>query len=343
MKNKFYKNENILFISPKFFNYENVIKEELLVLGARVDYYDEKPSNSVFSKLISRYDIKLNKFYVVPYYKKILRESIKNKYSYLFLIKGESIPEFFLIELKKRNPKIKFIYYSWDSIKNLPKSSLKIILKHFDKKYTFDLSDSIKHDLILRPLFFSNIFKNSKKNNSFENKIAFIGTAHSDRYDICEEFLKFCNFNKFKFYNYYYSPSRFVFWFFKIFDKNFKNFDVNKVSYKKLSLSQIVKIFDKSKSILDINHPNQTGLTMRVFEVLGYGRKLITTNSNIKKYVFYDKNNIMIVDRNNIKIDKDFFESEFNNIENKLLERMSVKGFLKEIFFSSENFKWINI
>ena len=41
-------------------------------------------------------------------------------------------------------------------------------------------------------------------------------------------------------------------------------------------------------AVLDIEHPKQVGLTMRTFEVLASGRKLITTNRSIINHEFYD-------------------------------------------------------
>ena len=48
------KGKNILLISVKFFNYEILIKHELEKMGASVTLFDERPSNSFFSKAIIR-------------------------------------------------------------------------------------------------------------------------------------------------------------------------------------------------------------------------------------------------------------------------------------------------
>lgn len=46
---------------------------------------------------------------------------------------------------------------------------------------------------------------------------------------------------------------------------------------------------------------------MRTFESL-VPEKLITTNKEIKKYPFYNSNNIFVIDRNNIQLDENFFK-----------------------------------
>ena len=60
--------KNILLISVSFFNYENLIKKQLERMGASVDLFDERPSNSFFSKAIIRikkevYSVKINQYF----------------------------------------------------------------------------------------------------------------------------------------------------------------------------------------------------------------------------------------------------------------------------------------
>ena len=64
------------------------------------------------------------------------------------------------------------------------------------------------------------------------------------------------------------------------------------MSFKSLSSNEIVSYYDRSNIVLDISHPGQSGLTMRTFETIGAGKKLITTNADIKNYPFYNPENI---------------------------------------------------
>lgn len=54
---------------------------------------------------------------------------------------------------------------------------------------------------------------------------------------------------------------------------------------------------ESSKYVLDINHPDQSGLTMRTLEALGAGTKVLTTNFNVKDSELYKKGYVTIVDR----------------------------------------------
>ena len=99
-----------------------------------------------------------------------------------------------------------------------------------------------------------------------------------------------------------------------------------------MSQDKIIEIFDNSKVVLDINHPLQFGLTMRTIECIGAEKKLITTNKNIKDYDFYNPNNILIIDRENINIDMSFFEKEYQTLPDELYKKYSLTNWLRNIF-----------
>jgi len=99
-----------------------------------------------------------------------------------------------------------------------------------------------------------------------------------------------------------------------------------------MNKEEILNIISKSKTVLDIQHPDQSGLTMRTIEMLGAKRKLITTNSNIRNYDFYRKKNIYIIDRDNPKLDKSFFQSNYKNLSKDVYQKYSLENWLKTIF-----------
>jgi hypothetical protein len=328
----FFDNKSILVLSVKFFNYENLIRDALITLGAKVDLFDERPSNSFYSKAIIRLKRDLYQRNIDKHYQNIISVIKNKKYDYFLLIKGEVVPVFFLEYLKSINPGIKLIYYTYDSFQNNPNGLS--ILPFFDKKFTFDREDSITYNLSFRPLFFASEYAtvNEQVNQSFEYDLSFIGTAHSDRYSISQEISIWCEQFGFRMFNFYYSPSKILFNLKKLTDKNFVRFDRNKISFKSLTHKEINSIYKKSRAILDINHPGQNGLTMRSFETLGAGRKLITTNETIKSYPFYNASNIFVIDRQNVKLETDFFRGEFKKIDDDVYFSMSLEGWLMELF-----------
>lgn len=335
------KNKNILFFSVQTFDLEKEIKNKLIDLGGNVDYFDERPRNNNLIKGLIRIKRSLVQNRIDKYYREILEVTNKKHYDFLFVNKGEVIPEFFLSDFKKSHPECQCIFYTWDSFSN-NKHALNI-LKYFHKKFTFDSDDAIKYELDFRPLFYLDIYKNVDliSNVYIRNDLLFLGTAHSDRYKISNAVANWCEINALKAFCYYYMQGRLVYFYKKFFDKSFQEFDYKKLSFISLNSKDLFDLYQNSKVILDINHPRQKGLTMRTFEAIGANRKIITTNREIRKYSFYNPNNILVLDRENIELNKDFFESEYQGIDNVLYKKMSLKGWLSCLFMDKEPNIWI--
>ncbi len=333
------KNKKILFLSVSFFKYERAIAKRLTEMGNEVDFYDERPSNSNLSKGIIRLNKRLYHLKINKYYNLILNEIKHKKYDYFLLIKGEAIPAFFLEKIKENNPKMEMIYYNFDPLTEYP--NLISNLKYFDKKFTFEYNDSVKYNLNFRPLFYLDEYENLSQNQSLpEYDIVFIGSAHTDRYIVGEKIKAIADQLKLRSYFYYYAMGRFTFRLKKIIDKNLKQFDIDKVSFDKLNHEQIIDFYKKTKSVLDINKPFQNGLTIRTFEVLASGRKLITTNFDIKNYPFYTPDNILVIDRKNIQLDPEFFKTDFQKLAKDVLYKMSLDSFIECLFIKDQNDYW---
>ncbi|WP_029298909.1 CgeB family protein [Chryseobacterium hispalense] len=331
--------KKILFLSVSFFNYEKAITKRLSELGAEVDFYDERPSNSNFSKGIIRLNKRFYHLKINEYYNRIINEIQGKKYDFFLLIKGEAIPAFFLEKIKKNNPEMEMIYYNFDPLSEYPE--LISHLTYFDKKFTFEYNDSVNYNLNFRPLFYLDEYENLNLSpQPSEYDIVFIGSAHTDRYIVGEKIRAFADGLNLRSYFYYYAMGRVAFRLKKIIDKNLKQFDISKVSFDKLNHQQIIDFYKKTKSVLDINKPFQNGLTIRTFEVLASGRKLITTNFDIKNYPFYSSDNILIVDRENIQLDPDFFKTDFKEIDAATLKSMSLNSFIECLFGDPQDEYW---
>ena len=98
-----------------------------------------------------------------------------------------------------------------------------------------------------------------------------------------------------------------------------------------MSSNEIADVVEQSKIILDIQHPKQTGLTMRTIEMIGMNKKIMTTNETIKEYDFYNPNNIFVIDRNNIKLDTDFFDKQYVPIQKETYEKYSLEQWIKDV------------
>ena len=325
--------KTVLLLAPKFFEYELEIKKELENLGAKVIYFDERPKNDFFTKVFIRLNLKsfISKK-IDDYYKNIIQEIKDESIDYLLLVDVETVPLKFIEKTILMNPKLKVLTYFWDSVKNRKKSLE--YLAYSNKLFSFDLKDA-EADIRIEslPLFYIDDYKNiANIENELVYDISFIGTVHSDRYKIIKKIEEQAKKLDLKTYFYFYSPSKILFFFQKLFKKDFKYIKWKDVSFKSLSKSDVINIIEKSKCIIDIQHPKQTGLTMRTIEMLGGKKKLLTTNIEIMKYDFYNTDNILLLDRNNPKINVDFFGKEYKNLTDDIYKKYSINQWLKTIF-----------
>ena len=58
------------------------------------------------------------------------------------------------------------------------------------------------------------------------------------------------------------------------------------------------------------------------------------------KYPFYNEKNILIIDRDHIKLNLDFFIGDYNDIDSILYDKFSLEGWLYNIFVDAEDTFW---
>ena len=320
--------KKILLLSPAFFNYENMIAAKMREMGAEVDMYNVRSVTGAFQRALLKISPNFFKRKTFNYYNKIIEENINRDYDYILIIKCDMTPISILKKFRKIYPHAKMCLYLWDSIDNSPGIVNKF--KYFDTLHSFDLDDCKKHkQLKFRPLFYGDQFRNENQRNKYKYDICFLGTVHSDRYAVIKQVKYIANENHLNCFWFLYLQSNFIYWFYKFSKKAFKKTNKSMFSFNKLTADDIAKIVAESRIVLDIQHPKQTGLTMRTIEMIGMNKKIITTNNGIINYDFYNPNNICIIDRNNVEIDMDFFKTSFQKIDNEIYDNYSLKTWIK--------------
>lgn len=330
--------KKILFISASFFNYEKIIAEKLNALGAAVDFYDERPSNSAWVKGVIRVYSPLIQKKIDAYYREILKNTQSVSYDFFLLVKGEAVPFWFLTEFRKLHPQTQMIYISYDTVEEYPKT-LKL-KAYFDRSYSFEPADAVKYGFIFRPNFYLDTYKDRALKTNFDYDLVFIGSAHTDRYLCGEAVRKAMDDANRKSLFYYYAPNRVFFFLKRIFDKTMQTFDASKLSFKKLSHAEVAGIYDDSFAVLDINKPFQTGLSMRMLDSLAAGKKVITTNPDVVKYPFYNPKNILLIDRRTVEIPRSFFETGFDKMPDLFFEKCAIESWIEAVFLNPPENYW---
>lgn len=322
-------NKKVLIFCPKFFGYEKRMADAFSNDGFDVVIYDERPSNSFICKVSLRLNFKFYKPVVKKYIKRIIEENKNTQFDYIFVVKCEAMGENEINILREAYPNAKFVLYFWDSVKNVPDGEKK--MKFFDSVFTFDPNDAKKYNLPFLPVPYGTEYTNFESNDKYEYDVAFIGTAHSLRPRIVKQVKHQCEKMGRKCFTYFYSPHILVFLLNKLTNKDYKYISFKEINFKPLTTEQVCGLYNSSRCVMDIEHPKQNGTTTRPVEMLAMKKKIITTNVYVKEFDFYNPNNFLIIDKQEPKLDQEFFEKEYIPVDDEVLQKYSPKRFVETL------------
>ncbi len=285
---------NILFIAPIYFGYEKAITADLKLRYNNVIFRSEVPFNSAvrfyaLRRLLPKVAGKAQDRYTKQLLEVIKKENIDR----IFVLRGYGIKEKFFSEVHSQYPQIEIINYQWDSIQNNPNGLM--IAKYAHKNYSFDLKDVENYPQFTHlPLFYTWEFlgEEVKKSDSFKKDIdlLFVGGYHSKRHLIVEKAHQDCEKRGKKVVSHVYLPMG------SYLRDRFTSKEISKqdVSFRKIPRQKYYNLLSRSRVVLDIQSETQTGATIRTFETLSLGRKLVSTNEMLKRENFFMPDNIMI-------------------------------------------------
>lgn len=315
--------KKLMFISPVFFDYYKEITRTIEETGRySVKWYGDRPSEKFLDKAIVRYSKKLLTRKNNKYFKLIKQDCIENQYDVVLVIFGQFLNKKYIWELKEVLPSAKFIYYTWDSCRNY--SVINEIADEFDVKYSFDSKDCETFGFQFLPLYYSN----EQLDLPVEYDASAIFTVKPGKLKNYENVKKALPKN-INFYEHLYLQSKLVYRIYKLkYKAEFKNYKIHDFKYYKLSREEVNTLSAKSKVVIDCQMQNQVGLTIRTFETLNLGKKLITTNCTIKDYDFYDDNNIFVIEEKGRSVPLDFITSSFKE---KDMSNYSIQSFVHKL------------
>ncbi len=306
--------KKVLFIGPKFHNYEKMIKGELENKGASVVFYPERSYGYDFNIINNFFPSKLESFQN-RHYNDILEKCEGESFDYLFVIRGYMMPSSFLKVFRSNNPSAVLIMYQWDSQKTNPFMHL---IGLFDKVKTFDFKDHSDLSIEYVPLFYTlDVQKiSSSASKMYDYDFFFMGFFFPERYEAVKKFKIYCEENGYKLKPFLFMPitTRIKYFFKRV------ALDKSIVSFKPMERKEYLSILKSSRVMVDVSNPRQTGLAMRVIESLACGTKIATNNRNIQKSKKISESGMVsLFDLKNIEIDKTFVYSDFCTSENLVL------------------------
>ena len=243
----------------------------------------------------------------------ILKEIEKiNKIDTSIYIKADFLSPETIKAINKKSEKSVLIIS--DSINRYPKT--KNILTLFDKVFSFEKKDCEKYNLTFKTNFIYNYTETIP--DFFKYKVFNISSL-DNRFPVFQKIAKYLHQLKINY--------KII-----IFTSKKENDPYLEFSKTTLSISENNALLAESEIMLDVHRSQQQGLSFRVFESLGLQKKLITTNSDISNYDFYNPKNIHIIeDVDNINIPSLFFEKPYTKVPKELLDKYLIENWVEEL------------
>ena len=341
----------VLLITPQFYGTEEIIKSALEALGYKVtwvenktlafDYYGTKAKFKILRRIY---------FFLFSPEKKYLKKEFKRignlRFDILFSINAHVICPFLINKLKMTNPSIISVLYLWDSFTMYNWANK---LKFFDKAFTFDRVDSLGFKIGYKPNFY--IKQSDPVPGELEYDLFFAGKFSSARLSFIEKILKQPDISELKFFLKLWPAYRILFhshFLYRLFktlkirDTSIRNYVLNyeavegilkneNIINESINYTVMQSYMMHANVILDIPYDEQRGYTHRVIDALANGKKLLTTNPDIKKESFYNPEQIHITDKQNPEFDWSWVRDKTTFVVSDYFSDLELSNWLKPI------------
>lgn len=317
--------KSVLFVCPKVAGFYKEIISELESREYIVDYiFDKCSTNDPDFIHAKNYNCGGNAKEVVlkeyeQYWKQLLcSNDYDKKYDILLVVDGKMLHPCLFSILRKRNPQVRFINYLFDTSRgnyNFHKNA-----KYFNSVYSYDKHDCAKYNYVFLPIPW--VQQNNIDEVHGTLDLFGMGTYDPERYKIYT-FVK--DIAKQNGYSYFlklymdaieYYPIKFVIGTVLKIKKYLspRIYYSKMIVHKKMPSEIFIKKMNCSRVIVDSINPYQDGLTARCTWALGAEKKIITNNTSIKEYDFFDPDQIFVIENYSEKtmMDlKNFIETDF--------------------------------
>lgn len=210
------------------------------------------------------------------------------------------------------------VNYQFDGLHRFPKIHESIPL--FDHFYVFDEHDTNHTAHLVKPatnFYFPHLYKDLPIP---QYDFYFMGSHHPSRLNEINDFADWA-------INHGFTLD------FTIIGKNIRSHYLPQIHVKNDLISFRDNIISSRNShiLVDFVIDEHKGLSFRAFEALGMGKKLITTNAEVKKYDFYHPDNIFIWSGENLDDLEDFLQHPYHPIPVEISKQYAFGNWIKRI------------
>lgn len=298
-----YNNRKIIILgTPTNFGLNLVIRGQLESLGFEVVDINIEEKAFYYKSHFLRLKNLFRKLILKDHqYKNLLRkrfldEQYQEKFAhiqqadYALFIRPDIFPKSIISKVKSITGLT--VAYQWDGLNRYPDIFSRMGL--FDRFFVFDPVDlAVTGTLPLTNFYLDQQVTQHEIGNSPRpnTDILFIGTYIKERIaDIYQFFNLFKNKEDIKINAIINTHSQ------ELVREIQENCPVITTTYDGITYLENIDMVKRSNVLVDFSNYLHDGLSFRVFEAIGFNKKLITTQKSIKKYDFYQPENILIID-----------------------------------------------
>jgi hypothetical protein len=226
----------------------------------------------------------------------------------------------FTNKIEKLYPTKKLIVFFWNPIFLYNDQVITQISNNWEK-WTFDYADSIKYKLkYAGQFFFDKAIDNLKHETEIKYDLFFIG-INKGRFKILRPLNNLLT-NKYSLQTNFLFVSKYLCW-------------VSHKYSKPISYDKVIEKINQSKAIFEYNQKGQSGLTLRCLEAIWLNKKLVTNNQVLRRYDFYNPQNIFIINDRSWDELVDFLNTPLIEYDNEIKQRYSFTKWLNRIIFNT--------
>lgn len=326
--------KTVLAFVPNFFRLQQSVIDGFEKNNIGIYLFLDKPKDSILLKSKLRINPKFVSRSMSRYLKRTVFSYFQtiNHPTYVVVFEGQAFLETHVKLVKDYFKNSELLIYCWDSIERFP--YIEHNLPHFDKRVTFSFDNYHKYKFdSFVPLFIPDEFLNEEyKSLPYEYDFCFIGTGHPPKVKFLSQIEYYAKEHSLSFYESLFLPSKPTFYYYKMTSRAFKEKTIKDFVFKGKSAEEIQEYYSKSKVIVDAGNPNESGISLRIFECLALNKKVIMANKSIKNYSFYDPNRFLIFPEEKERI-LDFINSPYPPLNDADKSDLSTKNWIKKILF----------
>lgn len=308
----------LLVICPPFFGYDRAIAAAAEAAGYAVTLMDARASTSAAYKVGLKLAPGLTRAVTARTMAARLADLPDPAgIDTVLLVKGDGMTVETVRQLRQLAPRARVVAYLWDSLDNMRGMGPALALA--DRVFSFDRGDCARFGWSYQPLFARQTAASAAVSVVSASAPApqteplwdwsFIGSLHSDRHRVLRALV--AGNPGLRWFVHCYVQNRIVRLFRAVPDRGVLGAGPPPLSMQVLDYARYAEVTAQSRAVVDIEHPAQTGLTMRTIETLIGGKKLITTNAAVRNSDLFHPDRVAVIDRAAPRIPAGFLASDF--------------------------------